>query len=345
MAFLPDGRLIAEDSSGNRVNGAWLRVRETGGTTLASIYSDSGLTTPMANPVQANSAGVFPQVFGAEGATVDCAMFENSGGALGAEISGRSFSMTFTGAATGSITRDFSANGRVAILGRGGNPHLEFGDATGDDTGGTGRIGGWNDTQADSLELDAALVNTTGPLKENSKKLVGIVYTDVTQVTAAASVDIQLPNSPSGVREYLLEIWDYSQSGAGNCNARFSFNGGGTYPSAAGSYNGGYYYVDTAGLTASTFSNTFAQLHVLRGGANAPVRGTISILTPNSGNDSTHILSDFFGLDSTTYFQTYRASMYGPGSSGRATHIRLLMSANTFTFKYRLIIKRGSGDA
>ena len=343
MGIMYDARWRAIDSSGNPLSGATLTIYTAGTTTPADIFRDAGLTTPMTNPTsgsdKADSAGRFPQIHAAEGALFDV-ILKNSSGSTVASYE----KIEIVGAGTGAITRDFGTNGRFAIRGTGGNPHIEFGDQTGDNTGGTGRIGGWEDTQADSLELDAALTNTTGLFKENSKKLVGVVYTDVTQVTAASSVDIQLPNSPSGVREYLLEIWDYSQSGAGNCNARLSFDGGGTYPAAASSYNGMYGVLTGAGWTTSTFTNTFAQLHNIRGGTNAPARGHVLVTTPDSGNDSTLIEAQFTGLDSATYTR-WESVNYGPSSSGRATHIRLLMSANAFTFKYRLIIKRASGDA
>jgi len=34
----------------------------------------------------------------------------------------------------------------------------------------------------------------------------------------------------------------------------------------------------------------------------------------------------------------------GKGSYGRATNLRLLMSANNFTFKYRVVALRGFGE-
>ena len=43
--------------------GAILEVYETGTLTPVTIYSDSGLTTPLPNPLTANGAGVFPDVY------------------------------------------------------------------------------------------------------------------------------------------------------------------------------------------------------------------------------------------------------------------------------------------
>lgn len=58
----------ARDRNGRLVAGALMEVRVDLTTTKADIYADSGLTTPLANPVTANSSGVFPLVW-AEGGT------------------------------------------------------------------------------------------------------------------------------------------------------------------------------------------------------------------------------------------------------------------------------------
>lgn len=58
----------ARERNGRLVAGALLTVCENETTTKASIYSDEALTTPLANPVEANSSGRFPAVW-AEGGT------------------------------------------------------------------------------------------------------------------------------------------------------------------------------------------------------------------------------------------------------------------------------------
>ncbi len=45
------------------VPGAKLYFYETGGTTLAPIYTTDALTTELANPVEANAAGVWPNIY------------------------------------------------------------------------------------------------------------------------------------------------------------------------------------------------------------------------------------------------------------------------------------------
>lgn len=54
------------DASGNPGSGDKLYFYQTGTTTLLTIYSDIGLTTPQANPIIADSAGQWPAVYLAE---------------------------------------------------------------------------------------------------------------------------------------------------------------------------------------------------------------------------------------------------------------------------------------
>lgn len=60
----------ARDRNGALVPGARMRVRQNRTTTLATVYADANLTTPLANPVIANSSGQFPAVW-AQGGTAE----------------------------------------------------------------------------------------------------------------------------------------------------------------------------------------------------------------------------------------------------------------------------------
>lgn len=70
------GRLVpvsyapARDRYNRLVPGARITVWGNRTTTKAAIFADSGLTTPLANPVQANSSGLFPAIW-AEGGTAE----------------------------------------------------------------------------------------------------------------------------------------------------------------------------------------------------------------------------------------------------------------------------------
>jgi hypothetical protein len=68
------------------------------------------------------------------------------------------------------------------------------------------------------------------------------------------------------------------------------------------------------------------------------------VITPDSGSTFTKIDSDMSGIINTGAGSIFRATAYGKGSYGRATHLQLRMSANNFTFKYRLVPLRGFGE-
>src|SRR6185369_4212416 len=54
---------VAIDGNGNPMSGALLYFYQTGTTTPQNTYTDSGLGTPNANPVVADSNGLFPPIY------------------------------------------------------------------------------------------------------------------------------------------------------------------------------------------------------------------------------------------------------------------------------------------
>ena len=58
---LPAAQVV--DANGNPLSGARLRFYERGTTTPKNVFSDEGLTTPFAQPVVADSAGRWPQIY------------------------------------------------------------------------------------------------------------------------------------------------------------------------------------------------------------------------------------------------------------------------------------------
>lgn len=57
------GWMPALDSNGAPIPNAQIYIYLNGTTTLATVYSDDTLTTPIANPVEANSSGQFPEIW------------------------------------------------------------------------------------------------------------------------------------------------------------------------------------------------------------------------------------------------------------------------------------------
>jgi hypothetical protein len=64
MAQLFNGdRLVALDNNGRVIAGALLYFYQTGTTTPQTVYSDSGATVALSNPVPADSGGLFPAIY------------------------------------------------------------------------------------------------------------------------------------------------------------------------------------------------------------------------------------------------------------------------------------------
>lgn len=70
------------DSDGNPVSGAKLYFYATGTTTPASVYSDSGLVTPLANPVVADAAGRCSAVYLDSNVTYRCKVTTAAGATI-----------------------------------------------------------------------------------------------------------------------------------------------------------------------------------------------------------------------------------------------------------------------
>lgn len=73
----------ARDRSARLVSGALLYVYTNGTTTKASIYSDEALTTPLANPVAANSSGQFPAIWASDAAPYTLSITGPDGESIG----------------------------------------------------------------------------------------------------------------------------------------------------------------------------------------------------------------------------------------------------------------------
>lgn len=159
------GRLIgawnpALDSSGDPISGSKLTTWTSGTTTPKPTFTDSSLTVNLTNPVVADSAGRFPEIWSADGGTYDLKWTD----AGGTQIELFQGIQALGSAASGAIMRDFGADGRFNLESRGGTTYLEGGDPSPDNLGGAMRLGGWEGSQLDILTIDAATVLITGTL-------------------------------------------------------------------------------------------------------------------------------------------------------------------------------------
>lgn len=120
------------DSNGDPIVGAELHVYEVGTTTARNIYSDSGLTTPMTNPLSgvnaSNASGDFPRFYMASGtyklraetsASVLIWEYDNIDTGLSAGVGALPISAGGTGATTAAAARanlDVPSNSELADL-------------------------------------------------------------------------------------------------------------------------------------------------------------------------------------------------------------------------------------
>jgi hypothetical protein len=341
------------DADGNPLSGAKVRVYTANTTSLASLFSDDALTVPLLNPVETNADG-YPSSDGSN----ECLIWIASGEYDLAFLNSSDVILASwddvqpVGNDGGDLDRTVSGNGRFRLTGSAGDVLIQVGSPSPDDTGGTLTIEGWDGTQLDELILDAASTELSGDLTvKGGKKLVGVVQTPATAFAAASTVDIELVNSPTGVRAWRVDLFDVSTTEVGGdaLQARLSYDGGGSYKNGAADY--GYVHAITLAAGTTTAGSTGATEMVLAAGfetgANRPAKATMEIVTPDSGNDATTIEAMSFYTDpgAATAPAQARASCWGLGSYGRATHLRIIAPAgSTITGKYRVTPLYGFGE-
>ena len=321
------------DANGNPLPGAKLLTRVPGATTPKATYADATLTVPLSNPVIADSGGRFPQIFADEGQVFDLVL------TTATDVTIDSFyNVTALGASGNSILIDFGVDGRFAVIGEGGMPNIEFGDPAGDNVGGDGRIGGWDGTQGDTLELDFASVSFTGAII--SPTLGNLVPTVVSRGTATASAQVDIP-LPATFPSYILEIRNFvgSLATAQNILARLSFDSGVSFKSAADDYQNATFYNGGSTTSAPAANATSMLVTGGMGGAQAlggtdvkmqiwtgtgrETRSLCNVVGFTAGNN---LLSVTGQIGSTTNNKNY----------GRATTIRLTPSTGTMSFTWVL---------
>lgn len=72
----------ALDANGLTISGATLTFYATGTTTPQTVFADSGLSVPLANPVTANAAGVWPAIYLDNTLTYRCVLKDADGATL-----------------------------------------------------------------------------------------------------------------------------------------------------------------------------------------------------------------------------------------------------------------------
>lgn len=324
------------DSNGDPLPGAKLITRVPGTTTPKATYNAPDLLNPLTNPVIADSAGRFPQMWANTGENYDLVLTDEN------DVTIESFEeVTALGSEDQAVNIDFGTNGRFAIEGSDGVPNIEFGPPVGDDVGGSGRIGGWNGTQGDDLEIDFATVNYNGNIKTTG--LIGtptiaagtpIALLKAT-VTPAASFTIALDQRFS---RWQLVLDNVVMATAGSPTLVMSFDGGGTYKTGASDYM----YQNLRQVNASvTAAGPTAAAAINLAGSNigTDALGIYVINLFSTSTQETRFIAEYSALGPT-------AGTTGMGTTngttnnkayGKVTNLRIATTAGNISCTYTLI--------
>lgn len=348
MALIYDSRFRAIDSNGDPLVGATLTINDANTTTLASIYRDNALSTPMTNPTSgadvSDAGGWFGQIFAAEGSLFDITLKNSAGVTVKTYVD-----VSPLGDGSSTFSRDFG-NSRVQIRGSGGVARVEAGDPTGDDIGGQLALSGWNASQADEVTIDAVDTVLTGDLDvggiitEDGNKLPGIVAS-TGSFTGVTSVTIALTKVPSTVRAWEVELFDLVASTNGAMTMQFSFDNNATINTTANyltrnirNTNAGVAQDYGAAATSCTLFATYF--------GNGSVDGLVRLrlLTPLTTGITKYSGE---GIDPLVGGGTDQVIMSGYFNSVTTpvTHVKISIAAGNITGKYRVVPLRGYGEA
>lgn len=350
MAVLGPPSARVETTAGVPVNGGKLRIYNVNTTTLSSVFSDEAMSTPLTNPVVADSNGFLPVIFAAEG-TYDIAYLT----AANVVITGQTYNdwPTYSSGSSGAIERTLSG-ARVDI--DGGNigsgqtgVRIQAGSPSPDNTGGYLGLMGWDGTSADEIWIDGAEVNVrrNKSLKEGSQRINSVIGFEPITFNAFSSIDFSLINNPAGTRRWRIRLYDvYFSSAVATVNIRFSYDGGATFKSGASDYS---YAFGTLIGAVTTTDDAHTEIRIQStSSSNADNSWIIDmeVMTPNSGNGTTKVWGRIIGANNAgagapglIFFEGC-----GEGNYGRATHIQIFPSAGTMSGIASGLNERGFGE-
>jgi hypothetical protein len=348
MALLYAPRFQALDASANPIPGARLYTFDGVSTsTPKATYSDAALTVSYGAYVTADSSGVFPPIYGAAD-EVYYMVLRTSAGVFVDEFP----SVTMLGPDSSSaLVKDLGANGRFQVSGNGGVVQIETGNAEGDDIGGSGRIGGWDDTQGDDLELDYAAITATGDLAatgglSSTSGLVtlGGIARAVPRAllrgtaTAAVTTNLALDNAYEAWEIHIRNLQGLPVAGY-EPGLRLSFDGAGSFKSGGTDYRRtGVIGVTLSASSAGTYMSIvdqFAAATPTGGGAEVIIR-----ITSKAARE-THVHSTFGYFNGSTTMeigQWYNST--ANKNYGKATHAQIsdvTLGSGGLTFDYVVI--------
>lgn len=326
------------DSNGDPLPGAKLITRVPGTTTPKATYNAPDLLNPLTNPVVADSAGRFPQMWANTGENYDLVLTDEN------DVTIESFEgVTALGSEDQAVNIDFGTNGRFAIEGSDGVPNIEFGPPVGDDVGGSGRIGGWNETQGDDLEIDFATVNYNGNI--NTTGLIGTptiaaaVPMALLKATVAPVASFTIPLDQRFSRWQLI-LDNIILSAAGSPTLVMSFDGGGTYKTGATDYE--YQNLRQSNATPNALAPTVAAaINLFGNSAGVGALGIVNMDLFSGATQETRFMAPYTfegggvapGL---TGMGTTSGTTNGKGY-GKVTNLRVATTGGNISCTYTLI--------
>lgn len=343
------GRLIgawnpALDSTGIALSGAKLHTYVAGTTTPKQTFADAGLTVPLANPIAADSAGRFPEIWSADGGTYDLQW------ATSADVNLKLFEdiQALGSTASGAVMRDFGADGKFNIESRGGVTYIEAGDPDPDNTGGSLTLQGWAGTEGDTLNLNFVNVEARGSnvlraadnLSDVGSAASARANLGVDGVTTAFSgATTAIVALTPGFNAWELEILGLIPTATPTLSATFSFDGGSTYKTGATDYSYSRQYFNSA----STYSFS-------TGAANFPITMLTVDSTASKANDFFIRINGPRATGFGTSVQCDSQYWQGSGNSdvaeivrgqvapgyGTPTHVKLTSSSGNIAGSFRV---------
>ncbi len=347
MALLYQSMYRAVDDNGDPMPFAELYTRDPVATTTPkATYSDPDLDVSHlnTNPLIADAAGYFGPMYAGSDQQFYLILTEADGDptapykvfadvtALGGD-SADSFERTFASARL-KITSGEVDTGISGIL-------IQTGPSSPDDTGGAVRMGGQDGTQGDLAIFDYAEIEANGDMSiEGDLSLSGsFTTTGVTgfvqlvsngACTAAASQVIALP---SGYDRYKLVLADFNCSAASLLSAVFSFDGGGSYKTGAGDYDGELVYA-----TASAIASSANAANIGLSGSNVAKYGHYELAIFSDTTTETQVAgqgSYILVADGSSRI-LFLSGSTDAKSYGKATHVKLQIASGNMNFRYAL---------
>lgn len=337
----------AVDANLNAYPGAKLGTFDSVATTTPKeTYSDPDLTTPHTNPVIANSSGQFPQIF----AEVGEAFYLTLKTAADVLVEDFEDVAALGASGDGTFARDFGSGGRWEVSGVAGVVSEEFGPPAGDDIGGTGRIGGWNGTQGETLTVDFETVAIT----EDVTIAGDLVVTGQLTVSGAGSTVLPIKTAGATVTnltEFIVpldqsfEEWEiHIRNMVGTTNGdsftlTFSFDNGVSYEDGATDYLYNLNYDNGSSITRSSSAGAAYMLVAAPFTGGSPNGFSAVLRVFSRSGVSAQIISQFGHVyNDAAYYTGTGVALIKNEALGKATHVKFTFgSSTTASLKYSVI--------